>query len=254
MSTNAHIRTFRLAIRAPNSGHSLSAIFPVSPSPIGHFGKEQLGTDFGKAKPAGVRQRDRGGEVPARRSFVGAFFDRYPPAMVTVRLLLPLVMIVIAGCSPDPSVRQKVTGSDVAVAGWPRQPIDGRFLIESCCTLRLAPGARPISGQGVDSLVHDVSGPDYVLHIVFGPYDNGEPKAGYRPAGKRIIDGVQLNAFRWSDRTRSPPEGRLLWLGQVGGRIINGVEHTPWDLRVSAECTTPAACDASAALVRTIRF
>ena len=65
----AQSRTFRLAIRVPDNGHSLSAIFPISPSPIGHFEKEQLGTDFGKAKPAGVRQRDQGGEVPASRSF-----------------------------------------------------------------------------------------------------------------------------------------------------------------------------------------
>jgi len=59
------------AILATDNGHSLIAIFPVSPSPIGHFGKEQLGTDFGKAKPAGVRQRDQGGVIPARRSFAG---------------------------------------------------------------------------------------------------------------------------------------------------------------------------------------
>ena len=71
VSANAHTRTFRLAIRATNNGHSLSAIFPVSPSPIGHFGKEQLGTDFGKAKLAGVGQRDRGGEIPAGRSVLG---------------------------------------------------------------------------------------------------------------------------------------------------------------------------------------
>ncbi|RYF21532.1 MAG: hypothetical protein EOO77_05830 [Oxalobacteraceae bacterium] len=174
--------------------------------------------------------------------------------MVTARLFLLFVLIVMAGCSPDPAIRQKVTGSDVAVAGWPRQPIDGRFLVESCCTLRLAADARPTSGQGVDSIVHNVSGPGYVLRIVFGPFGSGEPVPGYQLAGTRIIDGVQLNAFRWLDRTRSSPEGRLLWLGQVGGRIIDGVEHTPWGLRLSAECTVPAACDASAALVRTIRF
>ena len=52
-----------------NSGHSLSAIFPVSSSPIAHFGKEHLGTNFGKATPAGVRQRDRGSDVPAKRSY-----------------------------------------------------------------------------------------------------------------------------------------------------------------------------------------
>jgi len=61
----AHTRTFTLTIRASNNGHSFSAIFPVSPSPIGHFGKKQSGTDFGKAKPAGIRQRDRSGEIPA---------------------------------------------------------------------------------------------------------------------------------------------------------------------------------------------
>lgn len=68
MTALAQRQTFRVAIRVPNNGHSLSVIFPVSPSPIRHFGKEQLGTDFGKAKPACVRERDRGGEFPARRS------------------------------------------------------------------------------------------------------------------------------------------------------------------------------------------
>jgi hypothetical protein len=42
--------------------------FPVK---ISDFGNLKSGTDFGKAKPTGVRQRDRGGEVPARRSFSG---------------------------------------------------------------------------------------------------------------------------------------------------------------------------------------
>jgi hypothetical protein len=65
MTESAQTRTFRLAIRAPNNnGHQFTAIFPVSPSPIGYLGKEKLGTDFGKAKPAGVRQRNRGGETP----------------------------------------------------------------------------------------------------------------------------------------------------------------------------------------------
>lgn len=69
IGSSAQCRTFKLAIQAPNNGHSLSAIFPVSPSPIGDFGKEQLGKDFRKAKPAGVRHRDRGGQVSASRSF-----------------------------------------------------------------------------------------------------------------------------------------------------------------------------------------
>ena len=62
--SSAHNRRMGMAIRGPETGHSLSAIFPVSPSPIGHFGKEQSGTDFGQAKPLGVRQRDRGGRFP----------------------------------------------------------------------------------------------------------------------------------------------------------------------------------------------
>ncbi len=71
MTRNVHTRTFNLAIRAPDNGHSLSATFPVSPSPIGYFRKEQSGTDFGKAEPAGVRQRDRGDKIPAGRSPIG---------------------------------------------------------------------------------------------------------------------------------------------------------------------------------------
>jgi hypothetical protein len=235
-----------------NSRFCDKATFPFE-SPIGSFGRTQSRTEIGKGWP-GARARRVRNAFLACRSFAGAIVDCYPPAMVATRLFVPFVLIAMAGCSPDPAIRQKVTGSDVAVAGWPRQPIEGRFLIKRCCTLRLVPGTRPTTGQGVDSILHDVTGPGYVIRIVFGPFDSGEPMAGYRLAGKRFIDGVELNSFRWLDRTRSPPEGRLLWLGQVGGKIIDGVEHTPWGLRLSAECTTAAACDASAALIRTIRF
>jgi hypothetical protein len=174
--------------------------------------------------------------------------------MFKVRLLVLLSVLTMAGCSPDPAARQRVTGNGAAVAGWPHHPTGDRFLIESCCTLRLAASARYSKGPGVDSIVHDVSGPGYVLNIVFGAYDSGKPQAGYQFEGRRIIDGVELNAFRWADRTRTPPEGRLLWLAQVGGGIIRGVEHSPWGLRIKADCTTPAACDDSAVLVGTIRF
>jgi hypothetical protein len=174
--------------------------------------------------------------------------------MVTARLILPSLLLATAGCSPDPAPRQKITGDAAAVEGWPHQPTVGGFLIENCCTLRLSPDARPRQAQGIDSLVYDVSGPGYVLRIVFGPFDSGEPAAGYRFENKRIIDGVELNALPWVDRARTPPEGRLLWLGQIGGGIIDGVEHTPWSLRVSADCATPVECNASAALVGTLRF
>lgn len=186
--------------------------------------------------------------------FAGPFVVSYLAFMVTVRLFFPIVILAMAGCAPDPAARQKVTGNDAAVAGWPRQSADGRFLISNCCTFRLASNVKPIPGQGVDAVVQNVSGPGYMLRIVFGPYNGGEPATGYELTNKRIIDGVELNAFRWADRTRAPPEGRLLWIGLVGGGIIHGVEHAPWGLRVSADCTVPAACDASAALVRTIRF
>ncbi len=39
----AHIRMFRPAIRDPDNGHSLSAIFPGSSSSTGYFEKEQSG-------------------------------------------------------------------------------------------------------------------------------------------------------------------------------------------------------------------
>jgi hypothetical protein len=174
--------------------------------------------------------------------------------MIIVRLILPLLVLAMACCSPGPAPRQKITGDAAAVADWPRQPTVGGFLIENCCTLRHPPDARLKQGQGIDSVVYDVSGPGYRLSIVFGPFDSGEPAVGYRFENKRIIDGVELNAFQWVDRTRAPPEGQLLWLAQIGGGIIDGVEHTPWGLRVSAECATPAACNASAAVVGTIRF
>jgi len=60
-----------MAIRGPETGHSLSAIFPVSPSPTVHCGKEQSGTDFGKRGALDGSGRDRPGDCPAMGSFSG---------------------------------------------------------------------------------------------------------------------------------------------------------------------------------------
>lgn len=70
MTGYAQTRTFRLAIRAPDNGHSLSAIFPVFPSHTGHFGKEQSGTGFGNAGARDGSRHDRLGDCPAKGSFV----------------------------------------------------------------------------------------------------------------------------------------------------------------------------------------
>lgn len=102
--------------------------------------------------------------------------------------------------------------------------------------------------------MHDVSGPGYVLHVVFGPYDTSQPQPGYRAVGNRTIDGVVLTGFRWTDRNRKPPEGRLIWLAEVGGGRINGVNHAPWGLRIMSDCVTPAGCRGSTELVDTVRF
>jgi hypothetical protein len=74
-SGDAHSRTFRLAVQASDNGHSLSTTFPVSQSPTGHFGKEQSGTDFGKAGAPDGRWRGRRGAIPligsqSRKAFV----------------------------------------------------------------------------------------------------------------------------------------------------------------------------------------
>lgn len=78
-TATAHTRTFRLAVRARDNGHSLSPIFLVFPSPTDHFGKEQSGTDFGKRLlpvalrliggagiPLYVPNRETAGELSAR--------------------------------------------------------------------------------------------------------------------------------------------------------------------------------------------
>ena len=126
--------------------------------------------------------------------------------------------------------------------------------VEHCCSFQLGPDARSERLQGVDSTVYDVSGAGYVLHVIFGPYDGSQPGAGYRLAGKQISDGVELAGYRWIDSNSEPPEGRLLWLAHVGGGKIDGVNHTPWGLRITADCDTPIACDASVKQVRSIRF
>lgn len=145
-------------------------------------------------------------------------------------------------------------GDPAAVSGLPRHRARDRLLIETCCTIQLVSETRSKQLQGIDSIIHAVSGPGYVLHVVFGAYDSAQPQSGYRLAGKRVVDGVELVSYLWADRSRKAPEGTALWLAQVGGGTINGVNHFPWGLRLMADCDTPAACRASASLVDTIRF
>lgn len=61
-------QTCRLAILTPDNDLSLSAIFPASPSPTGHFGKGQSGTDLGIASDPHDRWRGRRGGGPATGS------------------------------------------------------------------------------------------------------------------------------------------------------------------------------------------
>lgn len=147
-----------------------------------------------------------------------------------------------------------MTGDPAAVSGFPHHHARDRLSIEDCCTLQLGRDARSRQLQGVDSVMRDVSGPGYVLQIVFGAYDGSRADPGYRLAGGHTVDGVQRTFFRWAGSHRKPPEGRLLWLAQVGGRRIAGVNHMPWSLRIMGQCDSPGACRAATALVDTIRF
>ena len=63
-----HVRTFRLAIRAPNNGQLISAGIPDFPYQSGDFGTEQTVADLEKATPACGRQPDRGSGLPALSS------------------------------------------------------------------------------------------------------------------------------------------------------------------------------------------
>jgi hypothetical protein len=160
----------------------------------------------------------------------------------------------LAGCSSEPVVDSAMTGSPLAVLGLPHHKAPGRFLIESCCTLQLGPGTRGKPEQGIDSAVYEVIGSGFKMGIVFGAYDGGLPQAGYRLIEKRTIDGVELVSFIWEERAQPPPEGRFLWLAHVGGRIVKGVKHTPWTLRIGATCSTKSGCDRAPTLVNSIRF
>lgn len=163
--------------------------------------------------------------------------------------------VALAGCSQEPTTSQTtLTGSAAAVAGRPKYQGPERYEVESCCTLKLASSVHSKRLQGIDSIVQDVSGPGYILHIVFGPYDSSQAAPGYHLADKQIIDGVTLSSFQWTDHRHQPPEGQLLWLAQVGGGKINGVNHAAWGLRISSDCETSDSCHAATALVKTIRF
>lgn len=161
----------------------------------------------------------------------------------------------LVGCSSEPVEHEKgLTGSPAAVVDFPHHREQGRFEVESCCTFQLGRNTRVKQAQGIDSTIYDVTGPGYTLRIVFGPYDGGQPMPGFRRIDDRMVDGVKLTSFQWTEQGKKPPDGRMLWLAKVGGGRIDGVTHTPWGLRIMVDCANQVACRASTALVETIRF
>jgi hypothetical protein len=120
--------------------------------------------------------------------------------------------------------------------------------------LQLGSGALAKPEQGIDTVGYDVTGSGFKLGIMFGAYSSSPPQAGYRLIEQRTIDDVALSTFTWEGQAQPPPEGRLLWLAQVGGGKINGTNHTPWTLRISATCSTKSGCETSPTIVNSIRF
>lgn len=75
-----------------DDGRSLSAIFPASLSPTGHFGKEQSGTDFGKAGDPDDHWRGSRGGCPATDSQSGRC------AYLAGRVVSAVLRILINAC------------------------------------------------------------------------------------------------------------------------------------------------------------
>jgi hypothetical protein len=165
-----------------------------------------------------------------------------------------IATLSLVGCSSEQVADSKQAGNPAAVLGFPHYQAYDRFLIENCCTLQLGSGPRAQTLQGIDSAVYKVTGSGFRLGIGFGPYDGSPPQDNYRLIEKRTIDGVELATFIWAGQAQMPPEGRLLWLAQVGGGKIKGGNHTPWGLRIASNCSTKAGCQASQNLVSSIRF
>jgi hypothetical protein len=165
-----------------------------------------------------------------------------------------IAALAIMGCSSEAAPDTTMTGSPAAVAGFPRHRAGDRFEIERCCTLQLGSAARASQLQGIDSVIYEVAGSGYTVGIVYGAYDGAVPQIGYRSIEERKIDGIVLTNFQWDDPAKKPPEGQLLWMASVGGGKIQGVNHTPWTLRIGSKCSTPAACEASVKLVSSLRF
>lgn len=165
-----------------------------------------------------------------------------------------VVTLGLVGCSSEPVMETKQTGNSAAVLGFPHYRSSDRFLIDNCCTLQLSSGVRAKPEQSIDSTAYQVTGSGFRFGIVFGPYDGSPPQAGYRRIKKQTIDGVELATFIWDGEAQIPPEGRLLWLAQVGGVKIKGINHTAWGLRIMGTCSTKAGCDILPTLVNSIRF
>lgn len=185
----------------------------------------------------------------------GLLLSRYN-RMMSWMLYLVVACIIVSACSSREEVDQrlKVTGSPAAVVGFPRHRDAHRFKIEGCCTFQLPPATKAVRLPSIDSTVYSLLGPGFKLDVVFGPYDAAPAGGGYRFGGERRIDGMRLRKFHWEDGLRNPADGKFLWLADVGGGLIEGVNHNPWGLRIKGHCKSPVTCREATALVQTIRF
>ena len=167
---------------------------------------------------------------------------RKPCAAASPAVWLLALLGLAAGC--DERTISRIGTSDPSELRTPLDVPGNGFTVPGCCSFDLK-GGSPVRLSS-DSILHVVRLNGREIGIVFGAHDSVEPGPGYRPDGRRSVEGVELRRWRSAAGVR--------WTAEVPPSAKGVAANlSPYVLRITAECTG-ADCDWAQAVAESVRF
>lgn len=158
---------------------------------------------------------------------------------------LPLLLgsiVALCACSP-----QKVGTIDESQLRVPRTISGNDFIVSGCCSLNTEGWSA--EKHTSDSFSATLTRPGASIDVVFGPYDAGIDK---KSASQRTIDDVVVYMSNASDANAIKPwEASAEVPPSEAGEAAN---LRPYTLHLTANCETAEGCQASKAVLDSLRF
>jgi len=161
------------------------------------------------------------------------------------RVRLGLIALVTCGACDSGEVR-RIGSTDPAELRTPTRVAGNDLVVPGCCSFALS--GRAARRLGSDSLLYEVDLPGGRMTITFGAHDSAAPGPGYRRAGARRSDGIEVRAFERG-------AGALLWTARVPPSAVGEARRLqPFGLRIEASCASEAGCAEARRIAGSLRF